>query len=50
MAEKEIPLESLPDEGVYLAKVFAKKAGRESMIETFIVIDKKQPAKQAGRR
>lgn len=49
MAEKEIPLESLPDEGVYLAKVFAKKAGRESMIETFITINKKQPAKQARR-
>lgn len=48
MAGKEIPLEKLPEDGVYLAKVFAKKAGRESTIETFIVIDKQQAANMAG--
>lgn len=40
MVEKEIPLERLPDDGVYLAKIFAKKAGRESSIEALITIGK----------
>ncbi|RSD27265.1 S8 family serine peptidase [Mesobacillus subterraneus] len=50
MAGKEIPLENLPPDGVYLAKVFAKKAGRESMIEAVIAIEKNQTEKRAGRR
>ncbi len=40
MVTKELPLEKLPEDGVYLAKVFAKKAGRENMIETMLYIDK----------
>ncbi len=50
MVEKEIPLENLPEDGVYLAKVFAKKAGRESMIETMIFIDKASMENRAGKR
>jgi minor extracellular serine protease Vpr len=40
MVGKEIPLEKLPEEGMYLAKVFAKKKGRESTIDAMIFIDK----------
>ncbi|WP_079506310.1 S8 family serine peptidase [Mesobacillus jeotgali] len=50
MAEREIPSDKLPEDGVYLAKVFAKKAGRESMIETMIYIDKASLKKRAGER
>jgi minor extracellular serine protease Vpr len=40
MVGKEIPLEKLPEEGMYLAKVFAKKKGRESTIDAMIFIGK----------
>jgi minor extracellular serine protease Vpr len=40
MVEKEIPLESLPEDGMYLAKVFARKQGKESTIDTMIFISK----------
>ncbi|HAQ06056.1 MAG TPA: peptidase S8, partial [Bacillus bacterium] len=50
MAEKEIPIEKLPGEGVYLAKVFAKKAGRESTIDTMITISGKPKMNSAGRK
>ncbi|MBT2683220.1 S8 family serine peptidase [Bacillus sp. ISL-37] len=40
MVGKEIPLEKLPEEGLYLAKVFAKKKGRESTIDAMIFIGK----------
>jgi minor extracellular serine protease Vpr len=33
-----ISAENLPPEGTYLAKVFAKKAGKEDFIETMLVI------------
>jgi minor extracellular serine protease Vpr len=49
MMTKEIRIENLPEEGVYLAKVFAKKAGRESTIDTIISIEKKQIENEAGR-
>ncbi len=35
--------------GKYLAKVFAKKAGRESTIETIISVKKNQIENKAGR-
>lgn len=35
---KEIPAEQLPAPGAYLAKIFAKKAGKEDFIETMVVI------------
>ncbi len=50
MAGKEISIDELPEEGVYLAKVFAKKAGRESTIEAVISIQKKLEENRAGRR
>ena len=50
MAGKEIPIENLPEEGVYLAKVFAKKAGRESTIDTIISISKNPQINSAGRK
>jgi minor extracellular serine protease Vpr len=50
MAGKEISVAELPEEGVYLAKVFAKKAGRESTIEAVITIQKKHDENRAGRR
>ena len=37
---KEFTTEELPPEGTYLAKVFAKKAGKEDFIETMITIVK----------
>ena len=40
MVGKEIPFEKLPEEGMYLAKVFAKKKGRESTIDAMIFIGK----------
>lgn len=38
LVSKVITAENLPPEGTYLAKVFAKKAGKEDFIETMIVI------------
>lgn len=38
MVNKVITQENLPPDGVYLAKVFAKKAGKEDFIETMLVI------------
>jgi minor extracellular serine protease Vpr len=38
LMSKEIIEENLPPDGVYLAKVFAKKAGKEDFIETMLVI------------
>ncbi|TFI46511.1 peptidase S8, partial [Diaphorobacter sp. DS2] len=35
---QEIPAEKLPGPGLYLAKVFAKKAGREDWIETYLFV------------
>jgi minor extracellular serine protease Vpr len=40
LIQKVIAAEDLPLEGTYLAKVFAKKAGKEDFIETMIVIRK----------
>ncbi|MDQ0200869.1 S8 family serine peptidase [Neobacillus ginsengisoli] len=41
LIKKDIPVEQLPAEGTYLAKVFAKKANQEDFIETMITIVKK---------
>ncbi|WHY00575.1 S8 family serine peptidase [Neobacillus sp. DY30] len=38
LVSKLITEENLPPDGVYLAKVFAKKAGKEDFIETMLVI------------
>jgi minor extracellular serine protease Vpr len=38
LINKVITSENLPPEGTYLAKVFAKKAGKEDFIETMLVI------------
>ena len=38
LISKVIAAENLPPEGTYLAKVFAKKAGKEDFIETMLVI------------
>jgi minor extracellular serine protease Vpr len=38
LVSKVITAENLPPDGVYLAKVFAKKAGKEDFIETMLVI------------
>ncbi|NMD70073.1 S8 family serine peptidase [Bacillus sp. DNRA2] len=38
LLEKEISREHLPQEGLYLAKVFAKKGGKEDRLETMIKI------------
>ncbi|WP_147534980.1 S8 family serine peptidase [Bacillus marasmi] len=38
LLEKEISGERLPEPGLYLAKVFAKKGGKEDMLETMIKI------------
>lgn len=40
LVNKVINAEDLPPEGTYLAKVFAKKAGKEDFIETMLVIGK----------
>lgn len=48
LVRREIPLEKLPEDGLYLAKVFAKKAGRESTIEAVIFIDKRIMDNRAG--
>jgi minor extracellular serine protease Vpr len=42
LIRKEMTADELPKEGVYLAKVFAKKAGREDFIETMISIVKQR--------
>ncbi|WP_080843839.1 S8 family serine peptidase [Cytobacillus gottheilii] len=36
--EQEIEETILPDSGLYLAKIFAKKAGKEDWIETYLVV------------
>ncbi|MED3561685.1 S8 family serine peptidase [Bacillus xiapuensis] len=41
LIQKKIDSEKLPEDGVYLAKVFAKKAGKEDFIETMVKIEKK---------
>jgi minor extracellular serine protease Vpr len=41
MIQKELSVEQLPSEGRYIAKIFAKKANKEDMIETPITIVKK---------
>ncbi|MFJ5759404.1 S8 family serine peptidase [Neobacillus sp. NPDC093182] len=38
LVSKAITEDNLPPDGVYLAKVFAKKAGKEDFIETMLVI------------
>ena len=38
LISKELPAAELPPSGTYLAKVFAKKAGKEDYIETLITI------------
>ncbi|MEC1520622.1 S8 family serine peptidase [Neobacillus niacini] len=38
MVSRDITEENLPPDGIYLAKVFAKKAGKEDFIETMLVI------------
>lgn len=38
LVSKVITEENLPPDGVYLAKIFAKKAGKEDFIETMLVI------------
>ncbi|WML46559.1 S8 family serine peptidase [Neobacillus sp. PS3-34] len=43
IVQKEIEVDRLPEEGTYLAKVFAKKAGREDYIETQIRIINREP-------
>lgn len=40
MLEEVIKKEQLPDTGLYLAQIFAKKDGQEDMIETSIFIEK----------
>jgi minor extracellular serine protease Vpr len=40
MVEKEIPLKDAPSNGVYLAKIFAKKANKEDMMEMMLEIQK----------
>lgn len=40
LIHKEIPAEQIPADGTYVAKVFAKKAGKEDFIETIITIGK----------
>jgi minor extracellular serine protease Vpr len=39
--KKEISVEQLPAEGAYIAKIFAKKANKEDMLEMPIFIEKK---------
>jgi minor extracellular serine protease Vpr len=41
MIRKEITVEQLPTGGTYIAKIFAKKANKEDMVETVITIIKK---------
>jgi minor extracellular serine protease Vpr len=41
MIRKEITVEQLPTEGTYIAKIFAKKANKEDMVETVIIIVKR---------
>nr|WP_263324163.1 S8 family serine peptidase [Neobacillus sp. Marseille-Q6967] len=38
LISREVPAENVPASGVYLAKVFAKKAGKEDFIESMVVI------------
>ncbi|MGG7619472.1 S8 family serine peptidase [Bacillus coreaensis] len=40
MLKMDILPEQLPENGLYLAKVFAKKAGKEDMVETGIAVSK----------
>jgi minor extracellular serine protease Vpr len=39
---KGIAAENIPEDGTYLAKIFAKKAGKEDFIETMITIGEKK--------
>jgi minor extracellular serine protease Vpr len=41
MIEKEISLDNAPESGTYVAKVFAKKANQEDMLELMIEIQKR---------
>ena len=38
LIQQEIPTENLPEEGIYVARIFAKKAGKEDWIDTFVQI------------
>jgi minor extracellular serine protease Vpr len=38
LISKDVPLENIPSSGAYLAKVFAKKAGKEDFIERMLII------------
>lgn len=40
LLKEEIKVEDLPEDGLYLAQVFAKKSGQEDMIETTLFIEK----------
>jgi minor extracellular serine protease Vpr len=40
LIQKEISVDQLPAEGTYMGKIFAKKAGKEDVIEAIIVIQK----------
>lgn len=42
LIRKEFKPEQLPPEGIYIAKIFAKKAGKEDSIQTGIIISKNQ--------
>ncbi|PLR76831.1 peptidase S8 [Bacillus sp. V3-13] len=42
LIQKEVKAEQLPADGLYLLKIFAKKAGREDVIEAYIQIGKKE--------
>lgn len=39
LLKEEIQCEALPESGLYIAKVFAKRAGKEDMIETTLFIE-----------
>ena len=38
LIQQEILTENLPEEGIYVARIFAKKAGKEDWIDTFVQI------------
>jgi minor extracellular serine protease Vpr len=42
LIRKVIPADQLPEDGTYLVKVFAKKAGKEDFIERMIVIEREK--------
>ncbi|WP_441296844.1 S8 family serine peptidase [Bacillus sp. V33-4] len=43
LIQKKVEAGRLPGDGSYLLKIFAKKAGKEDMIEAYIQIGKKEP-------